>query len=144
MTRFTLVGACLCLLAVPACKGRSSPAARLGALKSQYEAVVAGVRDGRIAPDQNGVATLPADLGAASEGGEVLVASRNGLLLVAFRTWRGKAFNMRGFLYSSRPLAAAELVKDYYGNNTVAIGPAPLTIDQQIEPNWYAVSRSED
>lgn len=139
-----LVVTATALLAAGGCQRRSTPASELARRRGVYAVIVTGLQKGELVPDASGTVALPKGLIAASVDGQVLVASRSDLLLVVFKTWRGKACNMQGFLFASRPLQQADMRKDYYGNNTVLVGPAPLTVSGQLEPNWYLVTRSED
>lgn len=109
-----------------------------------YARVIEQLQSGRIPVRPDGIAALPSDLQAASKDGQVWVSSNAGLLLVAFKTWRGKAFNMEGFLFCSRTLTPADVQRDYHGNSTITVGPAELTLEKQIDPQWYRVSRRLD
>src|SRR5579864_5746954 len=72
----------------------------LGRRNQLYMAVIAGLKSGKIGTNPAGTVSLPPNLNSASVGGEVYVSSRpDGLLLVAFKTWRGKGRNMQGFLF---------------------------------------------
>jgi hypothetical protein len=103
--------------------------------------VIAALQTGQMAIGPTGVVRLPPQFESASDYGEVYVSFLpNGQLLVAFKTWTGKGCNMEGILYCSQPLIPGTMVKDYYGNNTVEVGPVDLTIDGQIDRNWYWVS----
>jgi hypothetical protein len=103
--------------------------------------VVEALKTGQVVIGPTGVVKLPPRFGSASEYGEVYASLLpNGQLFVAFKTWTGKGYNMEGLLYCSQPLTPGNMVKDYYGNNTVQVGPVDLTIEQQINSNWYQVS----
>ena len=152
----------LLILAVPAfaligCVGCGADSA-FKSNRPLYERVIQRVQKGEIKTDQEkgvqippgsvrlpSTAQLPPDLGAASVGGEIYVsrASTNQLLVV-FKTWRGKDFNMEGYLYAAKPLSAAEITKDYYGHSVVVIGPIDLVLEKQLDPNWYRVSYKLD
>ena len=123
-----------------------------------YERVIQGVQIGQIKTDQEkGIqipqgsvrlpssAQLPPDLREASVGGEIYVSRPStNQLLVVFKTWRGKGFNMEGYLYAAKPLSAAEITKDYYGHSVVVIGPMEFVLEKQLDPNWYRVSYKLD
>lgn len=99
------------------------------------------LRDGRLAIPGNNVLVLPEELASASVDGEVYVAvPESDLLLVVFKTWRGKGHNMEGLLFASRPLRPTDMRLDYYGNSSIVIGPVPLVIDEEVDQNWYKVS----
>lgn len=77
-------------------------------------------------------AFLPHDSEAASAGGEIYVSRPGGgQLIVVFKTWRGKGFNMEGFLYAAKPIQTTD---------TVRIGPIKLSIERQMNQHWYRVS----
>ncbi|MGD0262748.1 MAG: hypothetical protein ABSD29_23525 [Verrucomicrobiota bacterium] len=123
-----------------------------------YEQVIQGLRKGEIKTEQEkGVqipegsvrlpisARLPSVFQAASVGGEIYVSRPStNQLLVVFKTWRGKGFNMEGFLYAAQPLSGAEITKDYYGHSVIVIGPMELVLEKQLDLNWYRVSYELD
>ena len=51
---------------------------------------------------------------------------------------------MAGLLFCSRPLASSDIEKDYYGDNVIQVGPVPLTLEKQIDPNWFEISYGLD
>lgn len=125
---------------------------------ASYRDVIERVRKGEIKTEQEkGVAIpegavrlpvsaeLPADLRAVSAGGEIYVfRPSTNQLIVVFKTWIGKSFNMEGFLYAAKPLSASEITKDYYGHSVVAIGPMELVLEKRLDPNWYRVGYKLD
>jgi hypothetical protein len=112
--------------------------------KPIYLQVIERVEKGDIKPDASGAAQLPADLRDASVDGEVYVLYPSpAQLLIVFKTWRGKGYNMQGFLYARTPLES-EIERDYYGNSVVIIGPLELTLEDKLEPSWYRVSHRLD
>jgi hypothetical protein len=77
--------------------------------------------------------------------GEVYVLrSSPGQLVVVFKTWRGKGFNMEGYLYAAKPLTTTEITKDYYARPVLLLGPMELVLEKQLETNWYRVSHKLD
>jgi hypothetical protein len=90
-------------------------------------------------------AVLPSDLSAASVDGEVYIFRPfHDQLLVVFKTWRGKGFNMEGYLYAAAPLRPQDTTNDVYGNKIIALGPIDLVLEKQIETNWYQVNYDLD
>jgi hypothetical protein len=123
-----------------------------------YRRVIERVQNGEIKTDEEkGVkipsgsirlpcsAQLPSSLLAATVDGEVYVSRPSAAqLIIVFKTWKGKGFNMVGFLYAAKPLSGAEITKDYYGHSVVVIGPMELVLEKQLDPNWYRVSHKLD
>ena len=88
----------------------------------------------------DGTADLPPQLASASVDGLVFASKRpSGQYAVAFCTWRGKAFNMRGYLYTPTAFTPSEIAIDSYGEKMITVGPAELTIDEQFDSHWYLV-----
>ena len=122
------------------------------------ERAIERVRNGEIKTEQeNGLqvpqgsarlscsAQLPHDLQEASLDGLIYVSKpTTNQLIVVFKTWQGKGFNMEGFLYAAKPLSGAGVSKDYYGHSVVIIGPMELVLERQLDPNWYRVSYKLD
>jgi len=110
-----------------------------------YELVIQKVIKLELLPDDQGMLFLPPELVPISRHGKVYVTKKeDGLVLIAFRTWVGKGHNMRGYLYSSRSLTARETERDYYGNETVRVGPTELVLTKKWDENWYSVYRNLD
>jgi hypothetical protein len=123
-----------------------------------YNQVISRIKSGEIKTDEEGgitppaagvrlpqSATLPSDLQAASTNGEIYIfrPSRNQLLVV-FSTWRGKGFNIEGYLYTAVPLEPQDTSKDGYGKKVITLGPMDLALDEQLNTNWYRVSYKLD
>lgn len=86
-------------------------------------------------------ARLPSDLWAASVDGEVYVYhSSAGKLVVVFKTWRGKGFNVEGFLYTTEPFGSTDITSNSYGHSIFIMNPIELTLEKKINSNWYRVS----
>jgi hypothetical protein len=51
---------------------------------------------------------------------------------------------MRGYLYTSVPLAPGDTYQDYDGHTAITAGPAELVVGKQWNDHWYSVSRSLD
>jgi hypothetical protein len=145
---------CVVFLGFTGCSGGGA----LNGNQDLYLKVVDGVNKGTIKTDaEKGIvipdgsvrqpfsAQLPPNLRDASMNGEIYVLRPNaGHQVVIFKTWIGKGFNMEGFLYTSRRFTNSEIRKDYYGNSVFAVGPSEITLEKELDPNWYKVSRHLD
>jgi len=123
-----------------------------------YQQVIDRIRAGKIKTDEeNGIkqpggsvrlpqsASLPSDLSTASSDGEIYIfRPSGGQLLVVFKTWRGKGYNLEGFLYVGHSLGTDDINKDAYGKQIITLGPIDLTLEKQLNPNWYRVSYKLD
>lgn len=123
--------------------------------QSLYVQVVNRIKTGEIKPDNlqpsNGSvrlpesASLPPDVRNASTDGEIYIFRRPpAQLIIVFKTWRGKGFNMEGYLYAATPLGPQDTSKDAYGKKNLTLGPMNLEIKRQINTNWYQVSYKLD
>jgi hypothetical protein len=124
-----------------------------------YNRVVDRVQSGEIKADtkERGVTShpgstylaqsviLPPDLKSASVNGEIYIFRTSpSQLFIIFSTWRGKGFNMEGFLYAAAPLTPPDIGKNSYGRKVVFLGPMELSLDQRLNANWYRVSYNLD
>jgi len=106
--------------------------------------VVNKIADNEIVIPDSGIVKLPASYKDLSAGGIVYANKNTNRVAVAFKTWRGKGRNMRGFLYLTSPLQPAEIKKNYYDQPYLHVGPADLTLDGKIDDNCYKVSYGLD
>lgn len=137
---FKTVAAIVCAVAW-GCGGSSM----LKKNKPLYEEAINRLQSGTIKADSSGSARLPTDLQAASVDGEIYVSHPStNQIVVVFKMWRGKGNNMEGFLYANPPLGKSATQTDYYGKQTISVGPVELTLDKQIDPNWHKVSYKLD
>jgi hypothetical protein len=82
-------------------------------------------------------ASLPSDLQKASIDGEIYIFRLSSpQLLVVFKTWQGKGFNMEGWLYATVPLGPHDIAKDAYGRSVITLGPMDLALEKQVNTNW--------
>jgi hypothetical protein len=126
--------------------------------KEPFNVVSQRVVNRALVPDANGAATLPPDLASTVPGGKVYVTQReNGLLLVLFPTSVDEKNNLRGYLFSSRPLIASDYQLDAAtGRKSIeVILPAPRTtgfpterrpvvLGEMVNRYWRQVTRTLD
>ena len=113
--------------------------------RADYTAVIEQITNLELQVSSQGLISLPPDLKSASANGQVWVQRiPPSNLLIAFPTWIGKGFNMRGFLYAQLPLSEQEIYSDYYGNNAINIGLTEVVLVKQIDEHWYTVERTLD
>lgn len=100
---------------------------------------------GVLTPDARGVVTLPAGLTGATFDGRAYVTARpGGKRWVLFRTWGGKAANLRGYLYTAGDNAAIGSQLSVTTDMAGIIAPAQVTVESSLGNSWYYVSRSMD
>ena len=142
------------LLIFAGCSDPSIPKAD----KDLYLQVIARIRSGEIKTDgEKGIkpltgnirlvesASLPADLQKASIDGNIYIfRSSPGQLFVIFKTWRGKGYNMKGWLYAAVPLESRDMINDAYGKSVIELGPMDLAPEKPVDKNWYRVSFNLD
>ena len=131
---------------------------RGSAQRADYREIIDQVTSGMLVPDKAGVVKLPANLRGATVTGEVYVTKApSGATLILFPTWIGKAFNLRGHLYCSKPLGPGDTYDDggpaidLYGPVVLgapgmpsSIQPYERWIEKKINDNWYVVYRNID
>ena len=121
------------------------------------EAVVGEVLAGKLRPDAAGVVALPREFASTSIDGRVYVTRRtDGLTCVLFPAWRGKASNLRGFLFTSAEYCAEAVEPAEAGGlpPIVVIGPwgpraglsakIEVFVERRLDRHWLRVSRSLD
>lgn len=89
----------------------------------------------------NGKVRLPDKFDIASSNKVVFATKVNNDLHVLFRTWIGKGWNMRGFLYVEKKINESQ--RKRLGEE-LKILDQPYTIIKKINDNWYYVSWSLD
>jgi hypothetical protein len=131
--------------------------------QAQAEKVVAAIDSGKLRPDADGEVVLPPHWASVSRTGRVYVNRKgSGLLMILFPTWQGKAWNMQGYLFCSRPLTPADTLSGdpesgndslrlfYFAFLTSSAVPRArrmgeeVTLDRKVSANWYHVHRDED
>jgi hypothetical protein len=121
---------------VAGCSRTVSPAVR--------ERIVQDFQAGKFKPDSRGVVLLPSDLAATSIGGRTFVTTNQTALWLLFRTWKGKAANMTGYLYAPgaplKPGSEVTLTTDNIG----VIVSAESTVEKALGGGWYIVHRGYD
>ncbi|HEX4646903.1 MAG TPA: hypothetical protein VH598_14970, partial [Verrucomicrobiae bacterium] len=65
-------------------------------------------------------------------------------LLVVFKTWQGKGFNMEGYLYAATPLGPQDTSTNAYGSAVITLGSLDLVLGKQVNANWFRVSYNLD
>lgn len=123
--------------------------------KRQALRIVTDVKSGQLQANRDGVAVLPLNLASTTIDGRVYATRRpGGLLLILFPLWRGKGSNLRGYLFTSRPLTGADTYLDASNSEAVdlryrvapTIGNDALAVQIQKTdtPNWYRASYGWD
>jgi hypothetical protein len=116
------------------------------------------VEKGQIVPDKYGYAKLPEQFAPSTKHGTIYVTRKGNLLMVLFPVWNGKGSNLRGYLYTSRPLNSADTHKGEYLGVDDAVDvhvpgqegssyPTVLTevlLKKKMSGTIYYVSRSLD
>lgn len=124
---------------------------------SQLVSVFHQIQQGKLKPSQDGSVRLTGrDALLTKDHRAYVTHNSNHLVAVLFPTWIGKGSNLQGYLYCSRSLGPADISKDSYGDKVIGLNtPGPwskeipahlmeVTIDRQISPGIYHVSRSLD
>jgi hypothetical protein len=123
-----------------------------------YLQVIARIKSGEIKTDgEKGIqpsaestrlaqsASLPSDLQKVSSDGQIYIFRPSpSQLLVVFKTWQGKGFNMEGWLYAAVPFGPHDTSKDAYGKSVVTLGPMDFALEKPVNTNWYHVSYKLD
>jgi hypothetical protein len=135
-----VIAACLCGAIVCGCEKPASLAT--------YQAVVADIKSGRQTVAPTGEIILPpAQASSVVDGKAYATTQLAGTMLVLFPTWRGKAWNLRGYLYSGGPpLAVGSEISINVPLVDQMLQPetAEVTIERAVAPGWYYVSRTLD
>jgi hypothetical protein len=140
---------------------------RTGASPRDLQGAVMEIQAGHLVPGRAGVVTLPPEWRHFTQDGKAYVEYRpGGDLRIVFVTWRGKALNFEGYLYTSRGLTshdidvspdAKEAGPGSLGSMSVLIpfdpmalptpSPTwgddpylPVTVERKVDQHWYMVS----
>jgi hypothetical protein len=127
----------------------------------EAEKVAAAVITGTLKPDAGGVVDLPDRWTSVSRRGRIYVTRKeDGLFLALFPTWRGKGSNLRGYLFSNRPLTDNDTIEGRYKEGSsrleVMVPTVPamntarvskleyVSLVRKVKPGWYYVSYDMD
>jgi hypothetical protein len=124
---------------------------------SMADEVVAQINAGFLKPDARGRLTLTGRYADLVAGGVLRVDQTNrGKTKILFPTWRGRAYDLRGYLWSRPPLDQNDLrpfpqseqpavrfqISDYVrGTGTVGVD---MFVDRELSRGWYKVRRDLD
>jgi hypothetical protein len=119
--------------------------------QSAAQQVVAAVASGALKSDRDGEIALPARWASLTRTGKVYVTrDRDGTRRMLFPTWEGKGGNVRGYVYSSRPITTDTIGLRYFafltrsGPYHSAPSPNTVNVDRKITANWYHVHYDMD
>ena len=119
-------------------------AAESGSLPKSRTAA-AQIAKGVLTANAQGVVALPASLSSATVDGRAYVTTKaGGRRWILFRTWRGKAANLRGYLYTAGDAPAIGSDVSVTTDIAGVIAPAEVTVDSALGNSWYKGSRSMD
>jgi hypothetical protein len=122
-----------------------SDSKELPAENSHYERIIEKINNSELIPDEKGLVKLPAELAQTVEGSRVLVGENSRAeKIIIFPTWRGKGFNLKGYLFVKGDLIETDTFTDYYGNKSIKIGNIEYVVEARVSKDWYKVSRSLD
>lgn len=148
----TVMLVCVIALAIFAARLNSSfgfVGPSLNSRLSDYQAIIADIKSGAIAPDASGVCTLPNALDGVTPRGVVYTGTTpTGSTVVLFPTWYGRGSDVDGYIQSSAPLVAG----DYYSINWGAggngqhldVGSIDMLSVSSFHGSWYWGSRRLD
>jgi hypothetical protein len=116
-------------------------------LVPKYQEVVTAIQKGDISPDANGMVVLPPSKHGLVIGDTVYVTGlRKGSRQYLFSTWRGKASNLRGYLYceGAQPTIGKEIQVRCFIAGPPFAGENGVMVERGLGSGWYYVSRSLD
>ena len=136
--RFALVA--FCGLALCGCENRVSI--------DKLDSLATDIFDGTISIDANGVATVDTDANVVGDEAHVTTLP-SGKQHVLFTTWRGKASNLRGYLFTNgAPLVVGSEIEVVAFRpvrpNSPHVANVWINVDALVGKSVYSVSRSLD
>jgi hypothetical protein len=128
--------------------------------QKQFERIASAIESGQLRPDSASIVQLSGGERRLVQDGSVYVTRlKDGTHLVLFVTWRSKGRNLKGYLYSSRPLRRSDMSTPPRQGRPgwiEVVVPRPsfqgsqpsdcveVQLDRQLTPSWHRVSYALD
>lgn len=116
---------------------------------SKYQTVVQQIEQGSLTANDAGVIQLPESLKNLAPRGEVYIERKpDNRLLILFPTGYGRGNDIEGYLYCSESLQPSDYYQIEWGaggvGNHIDVAGWDMLTTENLQPNWYKVSRRLD